>query len=38
MAPDLYADAMTAIRRPEWLDAVRAFVEELYKRGRSEGR
>ena len=27
----LYTDAITAIRRPEWLEAVRALVKELYK-------
>ena len=30
----LYTDSIAAIRRPEWLNAVRALVEELYKNGR----
>nr|WP_258870344.1 PaRep2b protein [Pyrobaculum aerophilum] len=30
---NLYTDSITAIRRKEWLDAVRALVEELHKRG-----
>ncbi|AAL63662.1 paREP2b [Pyrobaculum aerophilum str. IM2] len=30
---NLYTDSITAIRRVEWLDAVRALVEELHKRG-----
>ena len=30
---DLYTDSITAIRRAEWLEAVRALVEELHKRG-----
>ena len=29
----LYTDSITAIRRKEWLDAVRALVEALYERG-----
>ncbi|AAL63574.1 paREP2b [Pyrobaculum aerophilum str. IM2] len=30
---DLTTDSITAIRRAEWLEAVRALVEELHKRG-----
>ncbi|WP_258870401.1 PaRep2b protein [Pyrobaculum aerophilum] len=30
---NLYTDSITAIRRKEWLEAVRALVEELYRRG-----
>ncbi|WP_333638975.1 PaRep2b protein [Pyrobaculum aerophilum] len=30
---DLTTDSITAIRRKEWLEAVRALVEELHKRG-----
>ena len=30
---DLYTDSITAIRRPEWIEAVRDLVEELHKRG-----
>ncbi len=30
---DLYTDSITAIRRKEWLDVVRALVEELHSRG-----
>ena len=30
----LYTDSIAAIRRPEWLEAVRTLVEELYKNGR----
>ncbi|WP_258871793.1 PaRep2b protein [Pyrobaculum aerophilum] len=30
---NLYTDSITAIRRKEWLEAVRALVEELHKRG-----
>ncbi|MEM0484240.1 MAG: PaRep2b protein [Pyrobaculum sp.] len=30
---DLYTDSITAIRRKEWLEAVRTLVEELHKRG-----
>ncbi|AFA38660.1 PaRep2b protein [Pyrobaculum oguniense TE7] len=30
---ELYTDSITAIRRPEWLDAVKALVEALYKNG-----
>ncbi|MEM1636383.1 PaRep2b protein [Pyrobaculum sp.] len=29
----LTTDSITAIRRPEWLEAVKALVEELHKRG-----
>ena len=29
----LYTDSITAIRRTEWLEAVKALVEELHKRG-----
>ena len=30
----LYTDSITAIRHPDWLNAVRALVEELYKNGK----
>jgi len=34
----LKADSITAVRRTEWLDAVRALVEELHRRGIISGR
>ncbi|MEM0463255.1 PaRep2b protein [Pyrobaculum sp.] len=33
----LYTDSITAIRRPEWLEAVKALVEELQRCGVIDG-